>query len=120
MCSNSDRTVEYWEYLNYTLEEHIYDRQQRGVHFTYHEMWHVVQVVLTAVDALGKVGLIWDVHPNMLEVTPEGKLKADWSHLEMGNEHLRLKKELYYGKNGTGPWWAPEERWAMQERYQNC
>lgn len=35
-CSPGDKTIEYWEYLNYTLRDHILDRAQRKVPFTHH------------------------------------------------------------------------------------
>lgn len=57
--------------------------------FTYQELWHVLQVALTAAALLAERGLIWEVHPAQLVVTPEGKLKADWSHLQTDNAHLR-------------------------------
>ena len=72
-CGNqdiADRTVEFWEYLNYTLEQHIIDRSKRGVKFTYHEIWHVIQVVLKTVNILNGVGLLWEINPSTLEITP--------------------------------------------------
>jgi hypothetical protein len=44
-CSESspaDRTLEYWEYLNYSLGRHVRDRQRRGAPFTEHEVWHII------------------------------------------------------------------------------
>jgi hypothetical protein len=79
-------------------------------------MWHVLQVALVAAGMLARVGLVWEVHPALLVVTPEGKLKADWSHLQANNGHLRYYKVLEDG--GTGTWWfSPEEQWLLRERY---
>ena len=52
----------------------------------------------------------------MVLVTPEGKVKVDWSHLQLDHSHLRFRKELKYGRGG-GEWWAPEEKIVFQQKY---
>jgi hypothetical protein len=115
-CETGDHTLEYWEFLNYSLEEHIGDRSKRGIQFTYHELWHVAQVVLEALSLLVRTGLLWEVHPALLEVTPEGKLKADWSDLRLNHSHLRFSRALEGYAPVEGPWWSPEERRALSQR----
>lgn len=72
----------------------------------------MLQVVISAIRTTQQMGLIWDLHPSLLEVTPEGKLKANWSNLQLDNRHLRF----FRGREEEG-WWSPEERWAMKHRY---
>ena len=69
-----------------------------------------MQVVLKTINLIGQVGLLWEVHPAMLEITPEAKVKADWSSLSLGNEHLRFKKRSIFGMRNmreTDSWWSP-------------
>ncbi len=84
--------------------------------FTYQEIWHVLQVVLTASTILSESGLIWEVLPSQLVVTPEGKLKVDWSHLQADNGHLRYFEALEGGLTDIC-WFSPEEQWLLRERY---
>lgn len=89
-----DRTIEYWEYLNYSLGHHVRDRQRRSAPFTEHEVWHVIDAVCGATRLLGDHGLVWEVTPSQLLITPEGKLKCEWSHLQVNNQHLRYYRRL--------------------------
>jgi hypothetical protein len=58
-------------------------------------MWHLLQVILIAAGVLAKYGILWEVHPSLLVITPEGKVKADWSHLQAANSHLSFFQALY-------------------------
>jgi hypothetical protein len=100
-CSETpppDCTTEYWEYLNYSLGRHVRDRHRRGAPFTEHEVWHVVEAVCGATRLLGEHGLVWEVTPSQLLVTPEGRLKCEWSHLQVNNQHLRYYRRLTEGR----------------------
>lgn len=33
-------------------------------------------------------------------ITPEGKLKCEWSHLQLNNQHLRYYRRLQEGREG--------------------
>jgi hypothetical protein len=35
-----------------------------------------------------------------LLITPEGKLKCEWSHLQLNNQHLRYYRRLQEGREG--------------------
>lgn len=65
-----------------------------------------------AIKITQEAGLIWEVDPSLLEITPEGKLKANWSHLQMGNGHIH-----FLSSREEDVWWSPEELSAIQQRY---
>lgn len=66
--------------------------------------------------------------PSQLLITPEGKVKCEWSHLQLNNQHLRYYRRLQEGREGeegggegeTETGWedftSPEEQWLVKER----
>lgn len=131
-CPSRDLTTEYWEYLNYSLAHHLRDRHRRHAPLTPHEIWHIVQTVLEGCLILQRVGLIWEVNPQQLVVTPEGKLKCSWSHLQANNAHLRYFQALseYFPdlkecvpiqptdpqQDDSSEFLSPEEKWLLSEK----
>lgn len=55
-----------------------------------------------AIKITQEAGLIWEVDPSLLEITPEGKVKANWSHLQMGNGHIH-----FLSSREEDVWWSP-------------
>lgn len=115
--------------MNYSLGHHVRDRSRRNSPFSEHEVWHVIQSVCESTKLLADFGLIWEINPFQLFITPEGRLKCEWSHLEINNVHLRYYKKLNaekemveedWGNSETEMEWeeftSPEEQWLVKER----
>lgn len=102
------------------------DRHRRNAPFTEHEVWHVIEAVCGATRLLSDHGLVWEVAPSQLLITPEGRLKCEWSHLQVNNQHLRYYRRLQEGREEEGEreetetgwedFTSPEEQWLVKER----
>lgn len=71
----------------------------------------MIQSVCDLTKLLSDFGLIWEINPFQLYITPEGRLKCEWSHLEINNVHLRYYKKL----NSSAEKELMEEDWANSE-----
>jgi hypothetical protein len=60
--------------------------------FVHTEIWHLAEVVLEAYLVFRKVGIYFDVDPEAMVVTPEGKVKVCWAHLKSQNNHMKFIK----------------------------
>lgn len=71
----------------------------------------MIQSVCESTKLLADFGLVWEINPFQLFITPEGRLKCEWSHLEINNVHLRYFRRL----NGSAEKELAEEDWASSE-----
>ena len=56
--------------------------------FKEEEIWHCVQVCLESYEVFKKHKIFYSFTPEMIVLTPEGKLKVFWANLEESNAHL--------------------------------
>lgn len=55
-----------------------------------------------------KLGIHFDVDPEAMVVTPEGKLKVCWAHLKSHNNHMKFIQ--FFEQNHTEKFfYSPEE-----------
>lgn len=54
------------------------------------EIWHIVEVCCETFNVFRKFGVYYEISPEFFVITPEGKLKAFWSHLKSQNHHMKF------------------------------
>lgn len=80
------------------------------------EIWHLVEVCCEVYITFRRLGIYYEINPETFVITPEGKLKAFWSHIKSQNSHVKYFQ--YFDSNYKVYRFAysPEELECMHEQ----